>query len=173
MTTHEPIRLKYASNPERQGFIELTPGIHPGCVNVETWHLGAESDLTGASWVTDLSDTAPQLGNTEIELSVHEARRLAQALRADAVRRADSTAGDPLFQVDCTSIEYRRGSVSLRLGTRSGGLLIVAREADTGWLTKVQVGHNAERATHIELAPREAIALADLLEEAAERVDAH
>lgn len=65
----------------RRGFVEITPGIHEGKVNVETFEISADADVEGAVWVDDEKLQAQDIvSNTEIELSPEEAESLANAL---------------------------------------------------------------------------------------------
>lgn len=63
----------------RQGAIEVIPGIHPNCINVEVWttsEMTAEGREIGRA---DLSD-AKVNANCEIELSIPEAEALISIL---------------------------------------------------------------------------------------------
>jgi hypothetical protein len=88
MTERTPFRIKCDSIDYRQGFIEVTPGIHVGCVNIETWDIATDTSLDSAAWVDhpSVADTSI-LANTEMELTAQQARSLAKALleAADAV----------------------------------------------------------------------------------------
>jgi hypothetical protein len=68
----------------RQGFIGVIGQIHPGLVNVETWQVGVEADISGlypeCHGLTDDDFVA----NTELELTPDQARSLAAALVAAA-----------------------------------------------------------------------------------------
>jgi hypothetical protein len=60
---------------------------HDGHVNFETWHVAAGVDLTNVAWVSDdLADDV--VGNTELELTPVEARRVARLL-VEAAERAE------------------------------------------------------------------------------------
>ena len=77
------IRLKCNSVPHRQGFIEVTPSIHYEHINIETWDIHPETCLDDVSWVDDNSAAAVNVvANTELELTVVEAERLAGAIQA-------------------------------------------------------------------------------------------
>ena len=85
MTERTPFRIKCDSVAYRKGFIEVTPGIHDSCINIETWDIEADTSLANASWVDD--STIPEssvLANTELELTAEQARDLATALLAAA-----------------------------------------------------------------------------------------
>jgi len=79
-------RLRCCSIAYRQGFVEVT-NAHDGHVNLEAWHVAAAIDIAGVAWVSDdLADDV--VGNTELELTPAEARRLARLL-VEAAERAD------------------------------------------------------------------------------------
>ncbi|MEQ8211265.1 MAG: hypothetical protein RH917_15670 [Lacipirellulaceae bacterium] len=83
------IRLKCNSVPYRQGFIEVTPSIHDGHINIETWNIKPEASLDNVSWVDDRSvPDADVLANIELELTAGEAERLAGAILA-AIKALD------------------------------------------------------------------------------------
>ena len=71
----------------RKGYIEVTAGIHSGCVNIEAWNTDPNLGIDDVD-VGDLPAGAI-IGNTELELSVEMARALLHALDI-AVRRAES-----------------------------------------------------------------------------------
>ena len=73
----------------RQGFIEVVGQIHPGLVNVETWQVGVEADITGLDVGSDALTDTDFIANTELELTPVQARSLAAAL----VVAADASAG--------------------------------------------------------------------------------
>ena len=79
--------------PYRKGFIEITAGVHPHCVNVETYEIAAGWERP-LRQLLDVPDQAI-VGNTEIELTVSLARDLAAALlrAADAAEAGASAAG--------------------------------------------------------------------------------
>lgn len=81
MSQPSPFRLKCESVPYRKGFVEVTPSIHDGCVNIETWEVHAEASLEDAEWMDDPSIPDPSvIANCEFELTALEARNLAEAL---------------------------------------------------------------------------------------------
>ncbi len=59
----------------RKGVIEITPGIHDGCINLETWGIHPEIDIER---FPDDGIT----GNTELEMSIEMAEALIEALQA-------------------------------------------------------------------------------------------
>ena len=90
MNKHKPtIRLKCVGVPYRQGFIEVTPTIHEGHVNIETWNVDPRVDLDGVHWVT--TSALPDdkvLSNTEVELTIADAKKLVTAIN-DAIDRIE------------------------------------------------------------------------------------
>ena len=81
MKDKTPFIFKCDSIGYRKGFIEITPNIHPGNVNVETWLIHPHMDISDAKWVDEesLSDSRVT-GNTEIELPAELATAVAEAL---------------------------------------------------------------------------------------------
>jgi hypothetical protein len=76
----------------RQGFIEVTPGVHPGCVNVETWQARPDIDL-GTTDRGDANFPADGIeANTELELTVADAERLVAALQQAIAEMRDAKA---------------------------------------------------------------------------------
>jgi hypothetical protein len=68
----------------RQGFIEVIGQIHPGLVNVETWQVRPQADISGLDVESDRLTDADFVANTELELTPGQARSLAAALVAAA-----------------------------------------------------------------------------------------
>jgi hypothetical protein len=64
----------------RQGFIEVIDQIHPELVNVETWQVSVEADITGRYPESDGLTDEDFVANTELELTPAQARSLAAAL---------------------------------------------------------------------------------------------
>jgi hypothetical protein len=81
MTERIQFRLKCDSIDYRQGFIEVIPAIHDGCINIETWQIDPHTNLSNAKWVDDISILdSSSIANTELELTATQARNLAAAL---------------------------------------------------------------------------------------------
>jgi hypothetical protein len=59
----------------RQGFVEVA-NVHAGCVNLEVWSIHPDTDIAEESLESPAISDAAVIGNTEIELSVQQARRL-------------------------------------------------------------------------------------------------
>ena len=76
-------RIKCTAINYRQGFIEVTGGIHTSCINLEAWNVDANCELSNVSWVDDELLKDSHVGsNTELELTVDQARNLGKALIA-------------------------------------------------------------------------------------------
>jgi hypothetical protein len=90
MASPEPtIRLKCTGVRYRQGFIEVTPGIHNGCVNIEAWDVNPDVNLEAVRWVNDTSLSDEDIvANTELELTIAGAKKLATAI-SDAIARME------------------------------------------------------------------------------------
>jgi hypothetical protein len=85
------LRICCDNIPYRRGFIEVST-IHSRCVNLETWWVSAEweAPLTTLDAVTDEA----VLANTEIELTIEQARALANAILAAADAASAGAASD-------------------------------------------------------------------------------
>ncbi|RQO63855.1 hypothetical protein DBV14_02145 [Variovorax sp. KBW07] len=70
----------------RQGFLEVTANIHPGHINLETWQIHPDLDISGKQSDEVLADDSVT-ANTEIELNVEQAKALVASLEA-AIARA-------------------------------------------------------------------------------------
>ncbi|MFY9261795.1 MAG: hypothetical protein WAO71_14985 [Gallionella sp.] len=73
-------RFKCTGVPYRQGWIEVTPGIHDGYVNLEVWNVTSEVDISPLASELALLADAQVVGNTEVELSIALAKALVAAL---------------------------------------------------------------------------------------------
>ena len=82
-------RIKCNDVSYRQGFIEVATGIHPKHVKIEAWNVSGELDISRMSAMARLGD-GDVVGNTEIELSLVEAKALINLL-SDAVHKAETT----------------------------------------------------------------------------------
>lgn len=78
---YTPFRLTCESIDYRKGFIEVIPGIHKSCINLETWEIVVDANLEGVTRIDDSRVTDSQvIANTELELTVEQACLLAEAL---------------------------------------------------------------------------------------------
>ena len=73
--------IKCRSVAYRQGFIEVTPNIHMGLVNLEIWGVRAECDLSSIELDGDELTDSDVEANCELELSADEVRRLIDQLQ--------------------------------------------------------------------------------------------
>lgn len=74
----KPTMIKCDSVEYRQGFIEVTENIHPGCVNIEAWNTF--SDISQVSSVRE--SPGPEVtANVELELDREQAAELVSALQ--------------------------------------------------------------------------------------------
>lgn len=64
----------------RSGFIEVLPNIHPGHVNIEVWNIHPDSSQPGADIRDGSVSDEDVIGNTEIELSIAQAKELVELL---------------------------------------------------------------------------------------------
>lgn len=76
MTT--PTMIKVDDIEYRQGYIELTEGIHPNCINIEAWEC--RGDLIDAPSVR-LPPYPETRSNVELELNVEQAKLAIAALQ--------------------------------------------------------------------------------------------
>lgn len=75
-----PQKIKCDDVGHRKGYIEITTGIHDGCVNLETWSVREEVDVARYD-VRDANFPEHGVtGNTEIELNVEQTRELIRLL---------------------------------------------------------------------------------------------
>ncbi|MDP1862713.1 MAG: hypothetical protein Q8K52_02270, partial [Thiobacillus sp.] len=73
----------------RKGFLEITPNIHDGCINLETWGVHSEVDITNLVMTDERFPEDGIIGNTELEMSIETAEWLIQTLQA-AIRRVQA-----------------------------------------------------------------------------------
>ena len=77
----ESRRVKCSGVPYRQGWIEVAPNIHAAYVNIESWSVVQDVDMSLPSTaLTSLSDAAVT-GNVEVELTIAQAKELLAALQ--------------------------------------------------------------------------------------------
>lgn len=81
---HHTLRIQCNSVGYRQGFIEVIAQIHPGLVNLETWQVSADADITELYPESDNLTDEDFVANTELELTPAQARSLAAVLAAAA-----------------------------------------------------------------------------------------
>ena len=66
----------------RKGFVEVTPGIHDGCINLETWETHPDVDISNMDVADQQFPDDGITGNTELEMSIEAAEKLIGALQA-------------------------------------------------------------------------------------------
>ena len=75
-------KIKCNSVDYRKGYIEITPGIHEGCINIEAWDVHVDVDLSKLELSDDNFPEDGITGNTEIEMSISEAEQLIEQLQS-------------------------------------------------------------------------------------------
>lgn len=73
-------KLRCGVVPYRKGFIEVVPDIHDGCINIETWHIHPDVDISSPEIENGTFPDNAVIGNVELELSIAEAEDLIQTL---------------------------------------------------------------------------------------------
>lgn len=75
------VRLKVNTISYRKGFIEISAGIHENCINIETWDVLPDLDITNLDIRSnDFPEDGVQ-GNTELELDLSTAEDLVAKLQ--------------------------------------------------------------------------------------------
>ena len=64
----------------RKGFVEVSR-VHDGCVNLESWSVRAETEISGVDIRDGCIDDDDVTGNVELELGIEAAERLIAALQ--------------------------------------------------------------------------------------------
>jgi len=64
----------------RKGFIEVAPGIHDGCINIEAWRVHPGLDISNREIGDGSFPDNAITGNVELELSIAAAEDLIQTL---------------------------------------------------------------------------------------------
>ena len=78
----EPKKIKCNNVDYRKGYIEVTPGIHDGCINIEAWDVHVDVDILSIEISDDNFPENGVTGNTEIEMSISEAEQLIEELQS-------------------------------------------------------------------------------------------
>ena len=65
----------------RKGFVEVSR-VHDGCVNLESWSVNSETEISGVDLHDGRIDDDDITGNVELELGIEAAERLITALQA-------------------------------------------------------------------------------------------
>lgn len=75
-------KIKCNNVEYRKGFIEVIPNIHDGFINIETWDIHAELDITNLELEDEIFPEDGVTGNTEIEMNLNETEELVKRLQA-------------------------------------------------------------------------------------------
>lgn len=82
-------KIKCDNVDYRKGYIEVSGDIHKGFINLETWTIHPDTDISVSdSAFGDLPDEA-FTGNTEIELNIDEAQLLVNFLQEAIAKLGD------------------------------------------------------------------------------------
>lgn len=74
-------KIKCDNIDYRKGYVEVSSGIHDGCINLEIWEVSAEVDLKNIE-IDDENFSDDYIhANTEIEMSISEANDLVVRLQ--------------------------------------------------------------------------------------------
>jgi hypothetical protein len=76
-----PQTIRCNSISYRKGFVEVSR-VHDGCVNLESWSVPSETEISGVDIRDGCIDDDDFTGNVELELGIEDAERLIAALRA-------------------------------------------------------------------------------------------
>lgn len=74
-------KIKCNAIEYRKGFIEVKSNIHAGCINLETWSIHPDVDISDDKSSLDTLSENDITGNTEIELTVERAKELVRLLQ--------------------------------------------------------------------------------------------
>ena len=74
-------KIRCNSIEYRQGFIEVLPGIHDGCINIETWEINSEINIKNLDLESEAIPEDGVTANTELELSIQNAELLISLLQ--------------------------------------------------------------------------------------------
>ncbi len=66
----------------RKGFVEVSTNIHHGLINLEAWSVHPNFDIQNRELAEDKFPDEVITGNTEIELSIVEAKKLVDLLQS-------------------------------------------------------------------------------------------
>ena len=76
-----PQTIRCNSIAYRKGFVEVSR-VHDGCVNLESWSVHSEAEISGIDIRDERIDDEDITGNVELELGIEAAERLIAALQA-------------------------------------------------------------------------------------------
>ena len=75
-----PQTIRCNSIAYRKGFVEVSR-VHDGCVNLESWSVHSETEISGIDIRDERIGDDDVTGNVELELGIEEAERLIAALQ--------------------------------------------------------------------------------------------
>lgn len=70
----------------RQGYIEVRTDIHENCINIETWNIDPDIDISSLELTDEKITDADVTANTEIELNLENAENLVNQLQ-EAIKK--------------------------------------------------------------------------------------
>ena len=76
-----PQTIRCNSISYRKGFVEVSR-VHNGCVNLESWSVNSETEISGIDIRDERIGDDDVTGNVELELGIEAAERLITALQA-------------------------------------------------------------------------------------------
>ena len=74
-------RLKVNNVAYRKGYIEVMADIHDACINIETWEINADIDISNLELDDSNIPDEAVVANTELELNIIEAEQLIKQLQ--------------------------------------------------------------------------------------------
>jgi hypothetical protein len=77
-----PNKIKCNNIEYRKGYIEVIPDIHENHINLETWEVHPDIDISELDLTDDAFPDDGVTGNTEIELNLKEAEELVTLLQS-------------------------------------------------------------------------------------------
>lgn len=85
-------KIRFNDVPYRQGFLEVT-NIHSGHINIETWEIHPDLDISEKQFDDKAITDDCAVANTEIALSVEQAKALVASLEAAIANASESGRG--------------------------------------------------------------------------------
>ena len=86
-------KIRFNDVPYRQGFLEVTANIHPGHINIETWEIHPDLDISEKQFDDKAITDDCVVANTEIELSVEQAKALIASLETAIANASEGGRG--------------------------------------------------------------------------------
>ena len=75
----------------RQGYVEVTPNIHKGYINIETWMIHPDHMCAGKEFDEIVASDDAVRSNTELELTIETATALIRLLQAEIHKAKDAS----------------------------------------------------------------------------------